>query len=70
MTDEETPTVFDRLHAAGLSQERIEWHLGAGRVELDGEVVTDPYTPASPPARLVITAQRATRRAVPARWRW
>jgi hypothetical protein len=56
-TDDGVPTVFDRLLAAGLSQERIEWHLGAGRVELDGEVVTDPYRLAAPPARLVITAQ-------------
>jgi hypothetical protein len=57
VTDDGVPTVFDRLLAAGLSQERIEWHLGAGRVELDGEVVTDPYRPAAPPSRLVITAQ-------------
>jgi hypothetical protein len=57
VTDEqETPTVFDRLTAAGLSQERIEWHLGAGRVELDGETVTDPYLPAPKPMRLVLVA--------------
>lgn len=50
MTDEdETPTVFDRLIAAGLAQERAEWHLGAGRVELDGVVVTDPYAPGAAP---------------------
>jgi hypothetical protein len=57
VSDEEAPTVFDRLHAAGLSQERIEWHLGAGRIELDGETVTDPYAPAPKPSRLVIVAQ-------------
>jgi hypothetical protein len=56
VTDEDVPTVFDRLLAAGLSQERIEYHLGAGRVELDGVVVTDPYTPAPKPARLVLVA--------------
>lgn len=55
-TDTDSVTVFDRLHAAGLSMERIEWHLGAGRVEVDGQVVTDPYHPAPPPARLVLTA--------------
>lgn len=57
MSDEETPTVFDRLIAAGLSQERAEQHLTAGRVELDGVVVTDPYAPAPKPGRLVIVAQ-------------
>jgi len=34
--------------AAGLSIERIEQHLTAGRVRLDGQLVTDPYTPAPP----------------------
>jgi hypothetical protein len=29
--------------AAGLSNERIEQHLTAGWVRLDGEVVTNPY---------------------------
>jgi hypothetical protein len=59
MTNEQpdVPTVFDRLLAAGLSPERIEWHLGAGRVELDGETVTDPYRPAPKPARLIIDMQ-------------
>jgi hypothetical protein len=38
--------VLDRLQAAGLSDERIQWHLDAGTVRLDGEVVTDPTTPA------------------------
>lgn len=57
MTDDDIPTVHDRLIAAGLSQERIAWHLGAGRVELDGEVVTDPNQPAPRPKRLTISAQ-------------
>ena len=35
--------VFDRLLAAGLTLERIEEHLAAGRVRVDGELVTDPY---------------------------
>jgi hypothetical protein len=54
--ESETPTVFDRLIAAGISQQRAEWYLGAGRIELDGEVVTDPYQPAPRPSRLVIVA--------------
>jgi hypothetical protein len=56
VTDErpEIPTVFDRLSAAGLSQERIEQHLMAGRVRVDGELVTDLDRPAPPPARVVL----------------
>jgi hypothetical protein len=41
--------VFDRVVAAGLSIDRIEEHPAAGRIRVDGETVTDPYTPA--PAR-------------------
>ncbi len=57
VTDSEpTPTtVRDLLTAAGLSDERIEQHMTAGRVRVDGQLVTDPYQPASPPARIVIT---------------
>ena len=55
--DEPAPTtVRDRLTAAGLSESRIEQHMTAGRVRVDGELVTDPHQPASPPARIVITA--------------
>ena len=56
VTDErpDVPTVFDRLVGAGLSQGRIEQHLTAGRVHIDGELVTDPYRPAPPPARVVL----------------
>jgi hypothetical protein len=61
VTDERSdvcvPTVFDRLVAAGLSQERIEQHLTAGRVRVDGELVTDPDRLAPPPARLVLGAE-------------
>ena len=39
--DEPAPTVRDRLTAAGLSDERIEQHMTAGRVRVDGELVTD-----------------------------
>jgi hypothetical protein len=52
----DTITVVDRLLAAGLSPERAEEHLRAGRVEVNGELVTDPYRPAPPPARLVLVA--------------
>jgi hypothetical protein len=40
--------LFDRLVSAGLSIERIEQHLAAGRVYVDGVRVTDPYQPAAP----------------------
>jgi S4 domain len=46
--------VFDRLVAAGLSIERVEEHLTAGRVRVDGERVTDPYLPVPPNARIVL----------------
>jgi hypothetical protein len=49
--------VFDRLLAAGLTLERIEEHLAAGRVRVDGELVTDPDRPAPPPARVVLYAE-------------
>ena len=42
------PCVFDRMLAASLSIERIEQHLTAGLVRLDGQLVTDPHTPAPP----------------------
>lgn len=55
--DEPAPTtVRDRLTSAGLSGERIEQHITAARVRVDGVLVADPYRPASPPARIVITA--------------
>jgi hypothetical protein len=56
VTDEEpTPTtVRDRLTAAGLSDERIAQHLGAGRVRVDGELVTDLDTPAPVGTRVVV----------------
>jgi hypothetical protein len=50
-------TVFDRLVAAGLSHPRAEWHLGAGRVTLDGRLVTDPYCLAPSGTRLVVDVQ-------------
>jgi len=53
--DEPTPTtVRDRLTTVGLSAERIEQHMTAGRVRVDGEVVTDPDTPAPAGTRVVV----------------
>jgi hypothetical protein len=46
--DPATSRVFDRLLAAGVTLERIEEHVAAGRVRVDGELVTDPYRPARP----------------------
>jgi hypothetical protein len=48
--DEPAPTtVRDRLTAAGLSDSRIEEHMTAERVRVDGELVT--VRPASVTAR-------------------
>ena len=49
-----TRGVFDRLLTAGLSIERIEQHLTAGRVRVDGELVIDPYAPAPHGAWIVL----------------
>jgi hypothetical protein len=46
--------VRDRLTAAGLSDERIEEHLTAGRLRVDGELVTDLDTPAPAGTRVVV----------------
>jgi hypothetical protein len=46
--------VRDRLTAAGLSDERIEQHMTAGRVRVDGETVTDLDTPALAGTRVVV----------------
>ncbi|WP_214402280.1 hypothetical protein [Pseudonocardia lacus] len=54
MTSADTPTVRDRLLAAGLSAERIEEHLLAARIMLDGEPVTDLDQPAPAGSRLVL----------------
>ena len=55
--DEPTPTtVRDRLTAAGLSDERIEQHMTAGRVRVDGELVADLDTPAPAGTRVVVWA--------------
>jgi hypothetical protein len=53
MTDE-VLTVLERLLRAGISSKRAERHLASGTVVVDGERVTDPDTPAAPPARIVL----------------
>ena len=55
--DEPALTVRDRLTAAGLSAERIEQHMTAGRVRVDGEPVTDLDTPAPAGTRVVVWAE-------------
>jgi hypothetical protein len=53
--DDPAPTaVRGRLAAARLSDPRIDEHMAAGRVRVDGEPVTDLDTPAPPPARVVV----------------
>jgi hypothetical protein len=46
--------VRDRLTAAGLSDERIEEHMTAGRVRVDGELVTELDAPAPAGTRVVV----------------
>jgi hypothetical protein len=46
--------VLDGLIAAGLSEGRIEQHLTAGRLRVDGEPVTDLDTAAPVGRRVVI----------------
>ena len=53
-----TPTVRDRHTAAGLSDERIaQQHRTAGRVRVDGELVTDLDAPALAGTRVVVWAK-------------
>jgi hypothetical protein len=47
-------TVRGRLTAAGLSVERITEHMSAGRVRVDGELVTDLDAPAPAGTRVLI----------------
>jgi hypothetical protein len=47
-------TVQDRLTAAGLSEGRITEHATAGRVRVDGKLVTDLETPAPAGTRVVV----------------
>lgn len=53
----DTPTILDRMTSAGINEARARDHLAAARVRLDGEVVTDPSTPAPAGTRPVVTGQ-------------
>ena len=60
VTDDAPPTtVRDRLTAAGLSECRIEQHMTAGRVRIDGELVTDPNRPRRRPRGSLSRRRRA-----------
>ena len=67
-----SPTVLDRLVAAGIADDRARAHLAAGLVRVDGEVADGPDHPAPPPSRVVIDgADRAFdphRRVSPVAW--
>jgi hypothetical protein len=47
-------TVAARMADAGISPERIAQHLAAGRVRVDGKLVSDPDHPAPRPAVIVL----------------
>ena len=47
-------TVLDRFIAAGVSRESFDVALAAGRIAVGGERITDPATPAPPPAAVAI----------------
>jgi hypothetical protein len=51
---EPSPTVLDRLLAAGIADDRARAHLAAGLVRVEGEVADGPDHPAPPPSRVVI----------------
>jgi hypothetical protein len=40
-----------------MSEERARDHLAAGRIRLDGEVITEPSTPAPPGTRPIVAGQ-------------
>jgi len=52
----DVPTVLDRFFAAGLSEERIERHMAAGVLRIDGELVTDLNAAAPIGSRIVVWA--------------
>jgi hypothetical protein len=56
VTDEQPAptTVGDRLTAAALSDSRIHEYMTAGRVRVDGELVTELDTPAPTGTRIVV----------------
>jgi hypothetical protein len=55
--DEPTLTIIDRMTRAGITEQRARDHLEAGRVRLNGDVVSDPATPTPPGTRPVVAGQ-------------
>lgn len=49
-----SPTVLDRLVAAGISEDRARHWVTSGGVRVNGEPVTDPGTLAPVPARITL----------------
>jgi hypothetical protein len=49
--------MHDRLTKAGLSDERIAQHTTAGRVRVDGELITDLHAPAPAGTRVGVWAK-------------
>ena len=52
--NDEIPSVLERMTRPGIAEDRALDYLRAGSVLVDGERVTDPCTPAPPPARIVL----------------
>lgn len=46
--------MINRMLRAGIADDRAREWLRSGAVVVDGERVTDPDTPATPPARIVL----------------
>ena len=57
----ENATVVERMLCAGIPWHRMEEHLAAGRVLLDGEVVTDYTRPAPPQSTTLVLEIPITR---------
>jgi hypothetical protein len=56
--DDPAPTtVRDRLTAAGLSESRIQEHMTAGRVRVDGELLDDLDQIVPMPARILLSSE-------------
>jgi hypothetical protein len=47
-------TVLDRFLAAGISREKFDSHLAAGRIAVAGQRISDPATPAPAPISVQI----------------
>lgn len=54
--EQDSITVLSHLVAAGINRARAEEHLKAGRVQVDGVIVTNPEVRAAKPVRVVLVA--------------